>query len=1104
LLRFFSFLLLAVTAANQSAGQDAQTQNGNMESWGDFSFDDKNTATTNADSGVDNEVIPKGKGSVGGQIFDTNTASVIGGVTVTLEWPQAADSDFDEEYAQQQTVVSDERGVYGFTDVPSGHYTLSFFKNGYQTLKMKGIKIYPDETKRADAAMRPRDVGFDDDIFDMGEFAVEFQTLGSTQDFLADLKQQSPGTIDYLTAEDFAKFGGSDLSSVINRLPGVTVVEGQFAVVRGLGDRYNSTLLNGLPISSPDPVRQGLQLDLFPTSIIESVVTQKQFLPNLPSNSSGAAFALQTKAYSEEPTVYFKGGIRLNSNAADTYLKSPTSSYNDLLADGASSRPSKPTSNTPAAILSGLSSQVIAEEASAPIGLSFGAGASNTFVTDDNRKLGIVFAASYNSDYSTAIGTQQDQSAMGSRLRAINGNYFPPTGSYYNGSLFYGQLQRTDFEYDTTASDADVGIGILAGVGYEFDPEGDNKIDFTFLLSQSGNDYVMRYDNSRLPAGYRTDLGPGNGSSDSSISNNFVGRTGNNSLTFNTDLISYEQRELYAYNLTGSHIFDELDDLKMDWGAVISTTTSDTPYETETNYVKNSLTGDSSYYGSDFMANTPPFMTATWREINEDLYGARMDFDYEWEDPYSDWLSGLIETGIFWSQAKRNVEQVDTTVFLTDPGAQVIAPTPGDLVEDILGGAGGSSASNSYSWSDNSRDIIAGYISMNFNLTDSIHITGGGRLGHLNLTAKGDGALNSRATVTNVLASRVYGNPTMRNADLLGYDTAGMTDAQAKASIQQQLSEGGDINQQFILPALAVDVDVTDDIILKAGYSQTLAQPSFREMSPYFSRELSTGDIVLGNPLLETSKVESFDLGMEYRPWEGALIGVGGFYKRVHNPIEQIALYYQDTGTSFLTYFNNPNTATLRGVEFQFNTGLDVIADELENFSFGTNFAYIDARVGFPDNVKATYFSVTAPGTPVETENSPFGGSENGDFVTNNVPTTRRLFDQPEYIFNAYITYDNPDWGSMLTLSVFAQSDVLTSVGTGSSMTVDQFSIPYYSLDLTFQQEITENLVFAFRVTNITDTVRGIFYDDTVLSGNYTRQEYRVGQTYTLSLTCSF
>ena len=99
---------------------------------------------------------------------------------------------------------------------------------------------------------------------------------------------------------------------LVSRLAGVNVVEGQFAVVRGLGDRYNSTLLNDLPVPSPDPIRQGVQLDLFPTSIIESVVADKAFLPGLPSNSSGAAFNLITRSYPEDFTAWLETGFTVN------------------------------------------------------------------------------------------------------------------------------------------------------------------------------------------------------------------------------------------------------------------------------------------------------------------------------------------------------------------------------------------------------------------------------------------------------------------------------------------------------------------------------------------------------------------------------------------------------------------------------------------------------------------------------------------------------------------------------------------------------------------------------------------------------------------------
>src|SRR5262249_26847409 len=102
---------------------------------------------------------------------------------------------------------------------------------------------------------------------------------------------------------------------------GVNVQEGQFAIIRGLEDRYSSILYNSAPIPSPDPDRQSPQLDLFPTEIVSDLVVAKTFGPEMPSNSSGGSINVLTNALPDEgweASVKAKGGW--NDNAIDDFL----------------------------------------------------------------------------------------------------------------------------------------------------------------------------------------------------------------------------------------------------------------------------------------------------------------------------------------------------------------------------------------------------------------------------------------------------------------------------------------------------------------------------------------------------------------------------------------------------------------------------------------------------------------------------------------------------------------------------------------------------------------------------------------------------------------
>ena len=105
-----------------------------------------------------------------------------------------------------------------------------------------------------------------------------------------------------LGAEQIARTGDSDVASTLRRVTGLSVIDGKYVYIRGLGERYSSVLLNGAPIPSPDYTRRVVPLDLFPTDLLDGVVVQKSYGPGLPGEFGGGSVVLRTR---EVPTKFF-------------------------------------------------------------------------------------------------------------------------------------------------------------------------------------------------------------------------------------------------------------------------------------------------------------------------------------------------------------------------------------------------------------------------------------------------------------------------------------------------------------------------------------------------------------------------------------------------------------------------------------------------------------------------------------------------------------------------------------------------------------------------------------------------------------------------------
>ncbi len=116
-----------------------------------------------------------------------------------------------------------------------------------------------------------------------------------------------------LSTADIARTGEGDIAGALTRVTGLSVVGGGFVYVRGLGDRYSSSLLNGSPLPSPEPLRRSVPLDIFPTTIVGSAVVQKTYSVNYPGEFGGGVINLTTKAIPDDNFVSVGASI-----AADT------------------------------------------------------------------------------------------------------------------------------------------------------------------------------------------------------------------------------------------------------------------------------------------------------------------------------------------------------------------------------------------------------------------------------------------------------------------------------------------------------------------------------------------------------------------------------------------------------------------------------------------------------------------------------------------------------------------------------------------------------------------------------------------------------------------
>jgi hypothetical protein len=128
-----------------------------------------------------------------------------------------------------------------------------------------------------------------------------------------DQRASSISLMDAVGEAEIRRSPASDAAEVAKRMTGVTVSQGKYVFVRGLGERYSQTSLNGSSLPSPEPEKEVVPLDLFPSGFLESLTTQKSYTPDQPADFSGGSVQIKTKNFPDELT--FKVGVSTSFNS---------------------------------------------------------------------------------------------------------------------------------------------------------------------------------------------------------------------------------------------------------------------------------------------------------------------------------------------------------------------------------------------------------------------------------------------------------------------------------------------------------------------------------------------------------------------------------------------------------------------------------------------------------------------------------------------------------------------------------------------------------------------------------------------------------------------
>ena len=258
-------------------------------------------------------------GTIRGVIIDDETGETLIGVNVVLKGTtNGASTDLDGAFSIR---------------AQEGTYELSATYISYAPLSVQDVKVTADEvTNLGQLRLKV-------DAIQTKMVVVTATRSRSNETAMVTIQKKSANVMDGISSQTFKKAGDSDAGAAIKRVTGVSVVGGKYVFVRGLGDRYTKTTLNGMEIPGLDPDRNSIQLDLFPTNLIDNISVFKSFSPELAGDFTGGVVDIVTKDFPDEKNTGLSVSLGYNPemNLNSDFL-SYESSGSDYVALGASSR----------------------------------------------------------------------------------------------------------------------------------------------------------------------------------------------------------------------------------------------------------------------------------------------------------------------------------------------------------------------------------------------------------------------------------------------------------------------------------------------------------------------------------------------------------------------------------------------------------------------------------------------------------------------------------------------------------------------------------------------------------------------------------------------
>jgi outer membrane receptor protein involved in Fe transport len=763
--------------------------------------------------------------------------------------------------------------------LPEGSWELAVVANAFASQSVAEVQVVADGTTDVQVSLVPAGLALED-------FYVRAPRVTGGAAALLDERRDSSNVADVIGSEQMARAGDSSAASALRRVTGLTLVGGQFVYVRGLGERYSTTLLNGANLPSPEPERRVVPLDMFPAMILSSVVVQKTFSPDMPGEFGGGAVVLRTRNIPTEPVfrIGLTGAWQQGATFTDGALAQGQpldwlgvdNGFRGLPADLAATEPGSVEqadrfgNGVPddqlEAFGESLNNDWYPKRFRLPPNVGASLSVGNGWSFGQDRRVGALLGLSWNNRFDSETYRRRFY-VLGSGERLASPNPYCAGKDDVDAILETGEgsptaAARSDYCFRTT--NRSIRLSGLMALGVQ--PAKGHLIESTTVLLRNTDD------NAFIAEGYYVDI-----DGDLRLSE-----------------ARWVERMLLSQMLRGSHAFAQGDHpVELGWRYVFSQANRLEPDRRTTRY---DLDVDDQ---ARVLSNRPEGNQRFWSTTDDqthDVAGHVLVPIPAGKGRFLELKLGgqyLVKDRLVSSRSfKFNTDPLDVPTRTAEP-EDVFTPDniePGLARLDEI-----TRNTDSY---DADQTIWAAYGMVRAPVFDWLDLMGGVRVEHSDQT---------------VLTKELF-EDTFVEANLKSTDP---------------------------LPAFVATFRPMESMQVRAGYGRTVSRPEFRELSEAIFREVLGGRQTLGNAELERATIDSVDLRWEWFPDKGDVVSVSGFFKQFTNPIEPIVI----PGAEFSTTFENAPGARNYGIELEFRKHLGFASEGLRDLFVSANFSYIQSNI---------------------------------------------------------------------------------------------------------------------------------------------------------------